>query len=76
MVSYLGHLISENTIKTITDNLLAIEKFPTPQNQKNKTTPGQNKFLFKIYFLCGSCAGTSAQFTSKKCKNVRFERSP
>lgn len=33
-VKYLGHSISNNTVKPLTDNLIAIQHFPIPQTQK------------------------------------------
>lgn len=34
-VKYLGHIIQNNTVRTLKDNLIAIKQFPTPRNQKN-----------------------------------------
>lgn len=44
-VVYLGHLIGEGCIQPMQDNLLAIKKFPTPQNRKQV-----RQFLGKINF--------------------------
>lgn len=44
-VKYLGHIIQNNTITPIKDNLIAIKDFPTPQTQKNI-----RQFLGKINF--------------------------
>lgn len=44
-VKYLGHIIEKNTVRPLTDNLLAIRDFPTPKNQKNI-----RQFLGKINF--------------------------
>lgn len=42
---YLGHIIKENTITPLKDNLKSIREFPTPQNRKNV-----RQFLGKINF--------------------------
>lgn len=44
-VTYLGHKISYNQIEPVHDNLVAIKKFPTPQDRKNI-----RQFLGKINF--------------------------
>ena len=44
-VTYLGHVIKNNTVSPIKDNLIAIRKFPVPQTQKNV-----KHFLGKIIF--------------------------
>lgn len=33
-VKYLGHIIQNNTIRTIKDNLVSIKNFPTPKTPK------------------------------------------
>lgn len=42
---YLGHIIKDNTITPLKDNLKSIREFPTPQNRKNV-----RQFLGKINF--------------------------
>lgn len=44
-VKYLGHIIKDNTITPLKDNLKAIREFPTPKNKKNV-----RQFLGKINF--------------------------
>lgn len=44
-VKYLGHIIQNNTIRPIKDNLISIRNFPTPKTQKNI-----RQFLGKINF--------------------------
>lgn len=44
-VKYLGHMISNNSIHPIKDNLISIRDFPTPKTQKNV-----RQFLGKINF--------------------------
>lgn len=44
-VKYLGHIIQNNTVKPIKDNLISIKDFPTPKTQKNV-----RQFLGKINF--------------------------
>lgn len=44
-VKYLGHIIQNNTIKPIKDNLVGIRNFPIPKTQKNI-----RQFLGKINF--------------------------
>lgn len=44
-VQYLGHIIQNNSIKPIKDNLISIRNFPTPKTQKNV-----RQFLGKINF--------------------------
>lgn len=44
-VRYLGHVISKNTVRPLSDNLVAIGKFPTPTTRKNI-----RQFLGKINF--------------------------
>jgi hypothetical protein len=44
-VKYLGHIIRNNTITPLKDNLTAIKDFPTPITQKNV-----RQFLGKINF--------------------------
>lgn len=44
-VKYLGHIIQNNTIRPIKDNLIAIKNFPIPKTQKNI-----RQFLGKINF--------------------------
>lgn len=44
-VKYLGHMISNNSIRPIKDNLISIRNFPTPRSQKNV-----RQFLGKINF--------------------------
>lgn len=34
-VKYLGHIIEDNTVKPVRDNLISIRDFPIPKNQKN-----------------------------------------
>lgn len=34
-VKYLGHVIQDNTVRPVRDNLISIRDFPTPKNQKN-----------------------------------------
>lgn len=42
---YLGHIIQNNTVRPIQDNLISIQNFPTPKTQKNI-----RQFLGKINF--------------------------
>lgn len=44
-VKYLGHIIQNNTIKPMKDNLISIKNFPVPKSQKNV-----RQFLGKINF--------------------------
>lgn len=44
-VKYLGHIIKNNSITPLQDNLVAIKNFPTPKSQKNV-----RQFLGKINF--------------------------
>ena len=44
-MKYLGHIIGNNTVRPVKDNLIAIQKFPTPKTQKNV-----RQFLGKINF--------------------------
>lgn len=44
-VKYLGHIIQNNTIRPVRDNLVSIKDFPTPKTQKNI-----RQFLGKINF--------------------------
>lgn len=44
-VKYLGHIIKNNTITPLNDNLIAIKDFPVPKSQKNV-----RQFLGKINF--------------------------
>lgn len=44
-VKYLGHIIGNNTVRPIKDNLISIQNFPTPRTQKNI-----RQFLGKINF--------------------------
>lgn len=45
MVQYLGHIIQNNSIRPIKDNLISIRNFPAPKTQKNV-----RQFLGKINF--------------------------
>jgi len=44
-VRYLGHIIGNNTVQPLKDNVISIQKFPTPTTQKNV-----RQFLGKINF--------------------------
>lgn len=44
-VKYLGHIIQNNTVTPLKDNLISIKNFPTPRTQKNV-----RQFLGKINF--------------------------
>lgn len=44
-VKYLGHIIQNNSIKPVNDNLISIKNFPVPENQRNI-----RQFLGKINF--------------------------
>jgi len=44
-VKYLGHIIEDNTIRPLKDNLIAIREFPTPKTKKNI-----RQFVGKINF--------------------------
>ena len=44
-VKYLGHIIQNNSIRPLKDNLVSIRNFPTPKTQKNV-----RQFLGKINF--------------------------
>lgn len=44
-VKYLGHVIQNNTVRPVTDNLVSIREFPIPKTQKNI-----RQFLGKINF--------------------------
>lgn len=44
-VKYLGHIIQNNTVRPVKDNLISIRNFPTPKTQKNI-----RQFLGKINF--------------------------
>lgn len=45
LVKYLGHIIQNNSVKPVKDNLISIKKFPVPKTQKNV-----RQFLGKINF--------------------------
>ena len=45
-IQYLGHVIENNAVRPLNDNLIAIKNFPTPKNQKNI-----RQFLGKINFI-------------------------
>lgn len=44
-VKYLGHIIENNTVRPLKDNLTSIQNFPTPKTQKNI-----RQFLGKVNF--------------------------
>lgn len=44
-VTYLGHIIQNNSVRPLKDNLISIKQFPTPKTQKNI-----RQFLGKINF--------------------------
>lgn len=44
-IKYLGHIIQNNSIKPVKDNLISIRNFPVPKNQKNV-----RQFLGKVNF--------------------------
>lgn len=44
-LKYLGHIIHNNTVRPLRDNLITIKQFPTPKTQKNV-----RQFLGKINF--------------------------
>lgn len=44
-VKYLGHVIQNNSVRPLNDNLISIQNFPTPKTQKNV-----RQFLGKINF--------------------------
>lgn len=44
-VKYLGHIIHNNTVRPVRDNLISIKNFPIPKNQKNV-----RQFLGKVNF--------------------------
>ena len=45
-VKYLGHIIGNNTVQPLKDNVISIQRFPTPTTQKKrKTISWKNKFL-------------------------------
>ena len=44
-VKYLGHVISENEVRPLRDNLIAIKDFPIPKTKKNI-----RQFLGKVNF--------------------------
>ena len=44
-VQYLGHVISENEVRPLRDNLIAIKEFPVPKTKKNV-----RQFLGKVNF--------------------------
>jgi hypothetical protein len=44
-VQYLGHVIEENSVRPMKDNLVAIKNFPVPKNKKNI-----RQFLGKVNF--------------------------
>lgn len=44
-VKYLGHILQNNSVRPLKDNLIAIKNFPTPKTQKNV-----RQFLGKINF--------------------------
>ncbi|XP_043494169.1 uncharacterized protein LOC122519067 [Polistes fuscatus] len=47
-VKYLGHIIQNNSVKPLNDNLIAIKKFPMPTTKKNV-----RQFLGKKMFIIG-----------------------
>ncbi|CAB3234337.1 unnamed protein product [Arctia plantaginis] len=70
-VVYLGHEIGENLIRPLNDNLVAIRKFPIPQNQKNI-----RQLLGKINFYLKYIPNASIilePFHNLLRKNVQFE---
>lgn len=69
--AYLGHLVEENTIRPLNDNLTAIKKFPKPQTQKNI-----RQLLGKINFYLKFIQNASAilePLHNLLRKNVRFD---
>ncbi|XKL61664.1 hypothetical protein PGB90_001497 [Kerria lacca] len=70
-VKYLGHVISENEVRPLNDNLISIKQFPIPRNKKNI-----RQFLGKINFYykyIENAAKKLEVFHNLLRKNVRFE---
>ena len=70
-VKYLGHIITENTITPLKDNLKSIIDFPTPQNRKQI-----RQFLGKVNFYGKYIPNVSALLDplhNLLRKNVRFD---
>ncbi len=69
-VNYLGHVIENNAIRPIYDNVLPVRSFPTPQNQKNV-----RQFLDKVNFYHSyipNSSRTLAPLHNLLKKNVPF----
>lgn len=67
-VKYLGHIIQNNSVRPLNDNLIGIKSFPIPKNQKNI-----RQFLGKInfyheYIPNSADFRSTSQFTEKKSK--------
>ena len=70
-ISYLGHIIEDNTVRPIRDNLISIKLFPRPTNRKNI-----RQFLGKINFYNKYIPNTAKKlecFHRLLRKNVPFE---
>lgn len=69
-VKYLGHIIENNRILPIHDNVIPVQNFPTPRNQKNI-----RQFLGKINFYRAyipNSSKTLAPLHNLLKKNVKF----
>lgn len=69
-IQYLGHIIENNAVRPLNDNLIAIKNFPTPKNQKNI-----RQFLGKINFYhkyIQNAAKTLDIFHNLLRKDVKF----
>jgi hypothetical protein len=69
-IEYLGHIIEQNSVRPLNDNLISIKSFPTPQNRKNV-----RQFLGKINFyhkFIKNSASTLEVFHNLLRKNVPF----
>ncbi len=70
-VEYLGHILGNNTVRPLTDNLVSIKEFPKPKNKKNI-----RQFLGKINFYrkyIQNAAQVLEPFHNLLRKNVEFQ---
>ncbi len=73
-IKYLGHIISKNSVRPLSDNLIAIRNFPVPSSRKNI-----RQFLGKINFYhkyIPNAAQALEPFHNLLRKDVTFEWTP
>jgi len=69
-VTYLGHIIGNGMVRPLTNNMVAIEKFPTPKNRKSI-----RQFLGKVNFYIKYIPNATRLLKplhNLLCKNVDF----